>query len=232
MNSNFKRFLSSLILRQAADRIDDQIINNSMNLIQSYTLCDSERIKNISRLSQYILDSGIPGDFVECGTYKGGVGAILSQYLGEDRHLWLFDSFEGMPQPSTRDGKAAQTWVGECRASVDDVKDVMRLVNTPPEKYSIIQGWFNHTLNVDSNIPKRIALLHCDADWYESVSLVLQKLYPLVEPGGCIILDDFGYWEGCREAFYDFCATTNEKPLLERCGSTQCYWVKGRQHNR
>jgi O-methyltransferase len=47
-----------------------------------------------------------------------------------------------------------------------------------------------------------------------------------------VILDDFGFWEGCREAFYDFCHQRQEKPLIERVESDQAFWIKGRNHNR
>jgi O-methyltransferase len=47
-----------------------------------------------------------------------------------------------------------------------------------------------------------------------------------------ILLDDFDLWEGCREAFYDFAAKRNIKPLLERFGHSQAFWIKGKPHNR
>ena len=77
-----------------------------------------------------------------------------------------------------------------------------------------------------------IAFLHIDADWYDSVQLALETFYDRVSTGGVIILDDFGHWEGCREAFYDFAADRGIKPLLERFGHTQAYWIKDRTHNR
>jgi O-methyltransferase len=62
--------------------------------------------------------------------------------------------------------------------------------------------------------------------------LSLNTFYDLVPDGGIIILDDFGHWEGCREAFYDFIAQRKLKPLLERFGHTQAFWIKERIHNR
>ena len=50
--------------------------------------------------------------------------------------------------------------------------------------------------------------------------------------GGVIVLDDFGYWEGAREAFYDFVNERGIKPLVERIGTDQLYWVKGKESNR
>lgn len=201
-----------------------------LDRLRPYTLCTEERLKTLAALSQYLNSETIKGDFVECGTYKGGSAAILSTYLNQSRHLWLYDSFEGMPDTTTRDGADAKLWVGKCVASVEDVHEAMRLVSTERASYTVKQGWFDQTFR--ENLPERVALLHCDADWYDSVLLVLETFYPLIPDGGCVVLDDFGYWEGCREAFYDFCSKHHEKPLLERIGGEQAFWIKGRSHNR
>ncbi|HEY9673864.1 MAG TPA: TylF/MycF/NovP-related O-methyltransferase [Waterburya sp.] len=203
---------------------------NLLRKIQPYTMCTEERLHNLIRLANYVNSEGIEGDFVECGTCKGGTAALLSKYMNESRHLWIYDSFEGMPSTSAKDGEEAKKWVGECVGSVEDVIKIMKLVSTTNEKFTIKKGWFDQTFK--ENKPKKIALLHCDADWYDSVTLVLDTFYELVTRGGCIILDDFGYWEGCREAFYDFCIKTDEKPLLERVGNTQAFWIKGLVNNR
>jgi len=205
-------------------------IQSLVTQVNGYTLCSPAKLKNLTRICQYLNKNSIVGDFVECGTAKGGSAALISTFLEDHRHLWLYDSYEGMPETTEKDGDDAKEWIGKCLASVEDVKEVMNLVSTNSEKYTIKKGWFNQTF-LDP-LPKQIALLHCDADWYESVSLVLETFYPLVVEGGCIVLDDFGYWEGCREAFYDFCSRHNEKPLLERIDLDQAYWIKGKSHNR
>ena len=198
--------------------------------VKPYTLCSSDRINSLIKLSKAINNNGVKGDFVECGTYKGGTAAILSKYMGSGRRLWVYDSFEGMPQTTDIDGYDAKEWIGRCVSSAEDVKEVMRLLSIPEQRYIIKKGWFQDTFR--ESLPKKVALLHCDADWYESVLLTLETFYPLIAECGCIILDDFGYWEGCREAFYDFCMRHNEKPLLERVGVYQTYWIKGKLHNR
>lgn len=198
--------------------------------IQPYTLCSHERIETLIKLSRYLNLNAVEGDFVECGTYRGGTAAILSKYMGTSRHLWLYDSFEGMPTTSEKDGEVAKEWVGKCVGTTEDVKEVMKLVSTGEERYTLKKGWFDQTFY--EKLPEKVALLHCDADWYDSITLVLETFYKLVPEGGCIILDDFGYWEGCREAFYDFCFKNNEKPLLERVGNTQAYWIKGKSNSR
>jgi O-methyltransferase len=199
--------------------------------IAKYTLTSPDRINSLMNLADYCNRNRIEGDFVECGTYKGGSAAVLSMCMGEGRHLWLYDSFKGMPETIDKDGTEAAKYVGECAATVDDVKNAMHAVAMPDDKYSIHEGWFEDTFK-PGNLPGKVALLHCDADWYNSVMLVLNTFYDRIPDGGCIVLDDFGHWEGCREAFYDFCSARNIKPLLERTGSTQAYWIKGKLANR
>ena len=66
---------------------------------------------------------------------------------------------------------------------------------------NILPGWFNATLPVAP--VSSIAILHVDADWYESVKLVLDSFYDKVTPGGYVILDDYGMWDGCDKALAD-----------------------------
>ncbi|BAS56440.1 MULTISPECIES: TylF/MycF/NovP-related O-methyltransferase [Leptolyngbya] len=197
--------------------------------VQPYTLCTSDRLTNLAALCEYLNLNQIDGDFVECGTYKGGSAAVISTFL-EDRHLWLYDSFAGMPPTTAKDGDDAKVWVGECVGTIEDLKTILHTVGTDEQSYTIRKGWFETTFQAE--LPEKVALLHCDADWYDSVTLVLETFYPRIVTGGCIVLDDFGYWEGCREAFYDFCDRHHEKPVLERVGPDQAFWIKGRSHNR
>src|SRR4249919_589472 len=52
----------------------------------------------------------VSGDIVECGVWKGGMIAGISEILGPARRYWLFDSFEGLPPAKQRDGKDALKW--------------------------------------------------------------------------------------------------------------------------
>ena len=198
--------------------------------VKPYTLCGENKLRSLLRLSKYLNQWKIAGDFVECGTYKGGSAAIVSSQLTRDRHLWLYDSFQGMPTTTDKDGTDAQQWIGQCLASVADVEAALAIAGTQPRQYTIRAGWFDQTFQ--EPLPETVALLHCDADWYDSVRLVLETFYPRIPVGGCVVLDDFGFWEGCREAFYDFCAAHDEKPLIERVDVDQAFWIKGRTHNR
>jgi O-methyltransferase len=199
--------------------------------LADYTLCTPNRLDNLWRLAKYLDIHGVVGDFVECGTYKGGTAAVLASTMGHNtRHLWLYDSFEGMPQTTEKDGADAGHWVGSCVAAQADLEAALALTALGSDRYTIRPGWFEQTFQ--QPLPEKIALLHCDADWYASVTEVLETFYPRLVDGGAVIFDDFGFWEGCREAVFDFCHRYRLAPLIERVGPDQAFWIKGRTHNR
>ena len=53
---------------------------------------------------------------------------------------------------------------------------------------------------IPEQIPERIAILRLDTDWYESTAHEMTHLFPLLQPGGVLILDDYGHWQGARRA--------------------------------
>lgn len=196
-------------------------------------MASCERLLQLADLGKITSADGIPGDIVECGVFNGGSAAaiVIGSGMDSQRKAYLFDSFEGMPEPGGLDGKEAEEWTGRCVGSPDRVREIFRTIGFPEANLNIRKGWFDETFSVDP-LPKNIAILHIDADWYQSVLTSLESFYDSVSEGGIIILDDFGHWEGCREAFYDFCTQKGIKPLLERTGDTQAYWRKGTVHNR
>jgi O-methyltransferase len=170
-----------------------------------YTMVGLKRLKNLDRLVRAVDELQLAGDVVECGTCNGGSGAVLARVACRtllNRHTWLLDSFAGMPPAGEKDSPLAADYTGLCCGSVERVRAVLRLVDVPEAKVTIVKGWFEDTLPTLG--VQRIALLHIDADWHDSVLLCLEHLYDRVTPGGFVIFDDYGYWEGCRIAWEEF----------------------------
>jgi len=204
-------------------------VQEVINIVQPYTMVDPLRLAMLHQLVGEVPDEG---DVVECGVCNGGSAAVLASVIRNHptKSLWLYDTFQGIPSPTARDGADAQKCSGHWVGSVDRVNEVLALVGFPKGRAVIREGLFKDSFK--KPLPQSVALLHIDADWYEGVLNALKTFYPLVLVGGVVVLDDFGYWEGTREAFYDFCVECNVKPLLERAGNTQAFWRKGQTHNR
>lgn len=199
-----------------------------------YTLTSFERMAALSSAITHISEKSIPGDIVECGVWRGGsmmLAALTLLDLGEDsRHLHLYDTYEGMSKPtdfdkshdgvsaqSQLDGDPAMTDVG-CLAALDDVKKNLHSTSYPAERIHFIQGKVEDT--IPSHMPQQIALLRLDTDWYESTRHELEHLYPLLSPGGIMIIDDYGHWEGARKAVDEYFLKHPESTYLHRIDYT------------
>lgn len=184
-----------------------------LSTVRPYTMVPLPRLRTLWKLAKRVSADGTAGAFVECGSCNGGTGAILAHVAARDgRAVWLFDSFEGLPQPRPEDGERAKAWVGKCLGKEDVVREVLSLVGARSDRVNIVKGWFDNTLEPTDTGP--IALLHLDADWYESTMTILNNLYDRVVPGGYLVFDDYGHWPGCRRALDEFLASRSLRPTL------------------
>jgi O-methyltransferase len=173
--------------------------------VRGYTAVFVPRLVALYKLSEEVNRLSLPGDFVECGVYNGGSAAIMASFCEKTklkRNIWLFDSFEGLPKPTEVDGHEAPAYEGWCHGDLAKVKRVFQIMGIPQDRVRVMKGWFQDTFPT-VEIPQ-IAILHIDADWYESVKLCLEKFYDCVQPGGYIVLDDYGDWLGCKIATDEF----------------------------
>jgi len=199
--------------------------------LSPYTMTSSERLWSLLRAVTYLEAEQIPGDFVECGVWRGGSAmAMLEQlrHLGSSsRELWLYDTYSGMTPPSSFDvehstGRTAADLLTEspktegdsvwCIASLDDVRANISGIGYPMNRVHFVQGDVAETLK--EQVPEQIALLRLDTDWYESTRASLEYLYPRLVAGGICILDDYGHWEGARKAVDDFFQSQGTRPLM------------------
>jgi O-methyltransferase len=198
-----------------------------VRLVQPYTLVGPERIQNLQLLARRAESDSIPGDFVECGVCNGGTAAVLARYASGSRlqrTVWLFDSFQGMPETSPEDGDAAKAHVGKEVGNQVRVQEVLKLIGARMERVRIVPGWFEQTFPTVSI--GQIALLNIDADWYSSVKLCLESYYDLVVRGGFISIDDYGHWPGCRQAVDEFFETRRLSYPLRKVDYTAHWFQK------
>jgi hypothetical protein len=206
-----------------------------------YTMTNPTRCRILWDLSQQVLHDDIPGAFVECGVWKGGSSAVMGlaiRHARQNRDLHLFDSFEGLPEPTEKDGAEAKeysggrasgtlTSVNQCKAGLEGVRTfLLDLLKFDPARTHFHVGWFQNTLPVIAPKLGPIALLRLDGDWYESTRLCLDHLYPLLSPGGVVILDDYNTWSGCRKATDEYREAHGIQAPMKRMDSLATYWLK------
>jgi predicted O-methyltransferase YrrM len=181
-----------------------------------------ERIYTQTRAVEHVVKHGVPGAFVECGTWKGGSSMAMARALKRlgttDRDLYLFDLFaNNWPMPTEHDVHHGQSALGLAKSgyqvppeylyTLDDVKRNMGLAGYPEARTHYVMGSVMET--VPGQAPEQIALLRLDTDFYESTLHELVHLYPRLVSGGVLIIDDYGDWEGSRKATDEYLAGQN-----------------------
>jgi O-methyltransferase len=215
---------------------DRQIIQR----VSPFTMTSLERRASLLGAVDHIVKHRIEGDIVECGVWRGGsmmaIALALMARGDTSRHLYLYDTFEGMSEPTEHDkalsGELAQQQLERTDrehplwavAGLEDVKANLASTGYPAERIHYVQGKVEDT--IPATLPQRIALLRLDTDWYESTRHELQHLYPLLAKHGPLIIDDYGHWQGARQAVDEYFANAAEPVFLHRVDYTARLHIK------
>ncbi|MEM7546025.1 MAG: TylF/MycF/NovP-related O-methyltransferase [Pseudomonadota bacterium] len=185
------------------------------------TMTSPERGFALWRAVEHVARLTIPGAFVECGCWRGGSAIVMARAAQHfdigDRPIFLFDTFDGMTEASDRDrdilGRNASDLLRATKddreqadiwahATLETVRDGLARNQVDLETLSFIIGDVRITLKSPQTGP--ISILRLDTDFYDSTLMELEMLYPLLVPGGILIIDDYGHWEGAKAAFEDY----------------------------
>lgn len=224
-----------------ADRVASRIgweaeFDRIWQQVQPFTMTSKERGLALFLAVNHAIDAGIPGAFVECGVWKGGSSMLIALALlargVRNRDLVLIDTFDGMTAAAEQDvdhrgRKAADLMAGSngddlarlvtARASEDGVAGAMAGTGYPMRRIRLVRADARHDLEkIHTSL---IALLRLDTDFFDSTYAELAALYPRVSQGAPVIIDDYGHWQGCRDAVEQYFAEEEEagrhtRPLL------------------
>ena len=216
--------------------IDEKGFRAALELCRPASMTSVERLYALYSAVRYVVAAGLPGAFVECGVWKGGSVMMMARALLElgvtDRDIHLFDTFAGMTAPTAEDvdigGTSMQALAGRngdlCLAPLDEVRANLAKTGYPPERFHFAQGDVLATL--PARAPRRIALLRLDTDWYESTRHELEHLFPLLERRGVLLIDDYGHFQGARQAVDEYFARQKVNYFLHRVDYTARMLIK------
>lgn len=224
------------LARTHPDLVADADFSRLASRVFPYTMTTFERLYALHQAVRYIIGNNLEGVLVECGVWRGGsammIAGTLASLEATDRELWLYDTFAGMTDPTEHDRAAAVPDLADdwekikrdtsnpvlAHATLDDVRRNLATMGFPGQQIRYCVGPVEET--VPATIPERIALLRLDTDWYESTRHELAHLWPRLVPGGVLILDDYGYWDGARKAVDEWLASFAAPPLMHRIDET------------
>ena len=209
----------------------------SVRYVMPYSLVGASGLEATYDAVVDIEERRVNGNIVECGVAQGGSAALMalaSKPYNSSRSFWLFDSFEGLPEPSEQDYVDGVTGVhvrelppGSCLGQQEEVeKFLFDDLKFDRGRFTLVKGWFENTVEQNADKIGNIAVLRIDADWYESVKCCLENLFDNVAPGGYVIIDDYGTCFGARKAVDEFLASRGLDVELVHDGRGGCHFVK------
>jgi len=153
----------------------------------------------------------LPGDFAECGVYKGGTALMLARILkdGTNQALYLFDSFKGLPKATREE----ERWFSEgefCFESVEAIRELL----SEFKSVHIRPGWIPDTFEDLENT--HYAFVHLDVDLYQPTLDCCRYFYPRLVPGGVLLFDEYGFApaRGEKNAVDQFFEDKPEFPIV------------------
>lgn len=204
--------------------------------IKEYTMVGIERCYALYQAVIYCIRKGQTSSVAECGVWKGGscmlICFLLMKHGITDWQLYLYDTFEGMVAPGDDDGEIEkEEWQKQlrkdgqsqwCRAELEEVKANMEKTGYPLKHIHFVKGKVEET--IPGVMPDSLLLLRLDTDWYSSTRHELQYLYPLLQKGGVLIIDDYGAWQGAKKAVDEY--FKDDIVLLNRIDETGRILIK------
>jgi O-methyltransferase len=160
----------------------------------------------------------VPGDLVEVGCYKGWSSVLISEVLRDyeaSKRLHVYDSFEGLPSAGTDDGGS---YTQGDLATTEQIL-LSNFADHGLRPPVIHKGWFADTL--PDKLPAPISFAYLDGDFYDSILVSLEHVYPRLSPGAICLIDDYcdpgvnpegwNYLPGVKKACDEFLADRPEQ---------------------
>jgi O-methyltransferase len=188
-------------LRRLLARILLPICRRLCNLGREYL----SRIVLLDIVMGFIDDCKVEGCYLEFGCAGGGSLVDAFNAAGRHRRLnsmpfFVFDSFEGLPEPTGLDADESHRYnKGDFACNLDRYRKNVRSRGVDLARVTCIPGWYSETLNdeLKQTLPiKKAAVVWIDCDLYESTVPVLEFITHFIQDGTVVIFDDWFSFKG------------------------------------
>jgi len=146
----------------------------------------------------------LDGDMAEVGVYQGGSAKLICEAKGK-RNLYLFDTFEGLPDVSDVDTHFGKKFWNKNQFNNTTENSVKKFLSDY-KNIKILKGIFPDSANPIQE--KKFSFVHLDADLYRSTIDCLRYFYPRLINGGIILIHDF-HTDGIKKAITEFSSENN-----------------------
>ena len=148
---------------------------------------------------------GLEGDMAEIGVYQGGSAKLICE-AKKKRNLFLFDTFEGLPDVSDVDTHFGKKFWKKNQFNNTNEQQI-RIFLKDYDNVKIVKGVFPNSAEPIENA--KFSFVHLDVDLYKSTVDCLRYFFPRMINGGIILIHDF-HTDGIKKAIKEF---SSENPI-------------------
>ena len=206
--------------RRSYPEIESSLFWSAYQRCSPFSLLHVPGFYNLYQSLRYIAANRLAGAAVECGCFLGGAAAFMGllrrEWALDGLEIILYDTFEGPPVGCSdifTGGRLIET-PSRLPNYERQVEATLRDILGSLDGIRLVVGLVEDT--VPRTIPEAVALLRLDTDFYESTKVELEHLYPRLVPGGVLIVDDYGSFQGSRRATDEYLGRLARPPLLNR----------------
>jgi hypothetical protein len=196
--------------------------------LSAHTMIGFKRLNNLQLVIEQVLADNIPGDFIETGVWRGGacifMRGVLKAYGVTDRIVWVADSFKGFPEPEREDDQALASQPDQSILAIpeQEVRNNFKRYDLLDRQVQFVPGFFAQSLPGPVD---QLSVLRLDGDLYVSTMDALNALYPLLQPGGYCIIDDWSI-EMAMEAVMHYRTRNHIHHTIHDIDGLSVYWRK------
>ncbi|MDX6665538.1 MAG: O-methyltransferase [Solirubrobacteraceae bacterium] len=192
--------------------------------LEGLTMLGLPRLDDLQACVESVVADGVAGDMIEAGSWRGGASMLIRatlDTLGDGRTVYVADSFQGFRPGAQDESDSDLSRFDFLAVPEQEVRDSFARLGLE-RGVELVPGYFEHTLPPLAGHPW--ALVRLDGDTYEATRHGLRCLYPGLAVGGYLILDDYGSFEGCRQAVDEFRAEHGISEPIEPVDFTGARW--------
>jgi O-methyltransferase len=201
---------------------------------RAHTMIGLQRLDHLQYCIERVLEDNIDGDLIECGVWRGGATIFMRGVLkayNSPKKVFVADSFDGLPEPDIEKYPADE---GDVHHTHERLAISARRVKQNFDGYGLrddqvifIKGFFDKSLPIAPI--EKLSIIRLDGDMYGSTWESLEHLYPKLQTGGFIIVDDYGL-DNCKSAIHDYRTKYSIDDVIQTDNNgipiQGCFWRK------
>jgi len=138
---------------------------------------------------------------------------IANEILAGGKKLHLFDSFQGLSNPTLEDTLKddifslgqMEAYKGTMSFQKSWVVSRLRAVNFPSDRYILHEGYINDVFEANIDLPQKVSFAYIDFDLFTPTRSALEFLLTRTDQGAIIIVDDYDFFStGVKKAVDEF----------------------------